>query len=531
MVLASRLKRPKFYYLAKELKVYELIEVVDQQSVVKQRKLVKLSPGSIIKAEQIVSIDYNETMGNEADTGYYAYLLKTLRKVLCCSFYSKLEKKKCTHACVEVSLVNSFDELAYADEIEEEIIKESEDELAGGGEENINKLDVNAMSEENKLPKAKPNKSTTYYLPLYETYMNTDIDLIPISLLFRQMKQRLLKTNSLQIMKNFALDGELIDENYLELKLVNEDPFKSTSGGGAAPQAGHSSYSRSTLHRVDQHLELSKYKSIFDVVDYKPAAKILAGFSLKSGELFFMPVDSINKLENSWNYFTTNSAANDTSRCLYQKVDMSESDLNQSILKFKSDYLDKFLRLAQAEIDIYGQHIQKLCMSIGDIDSDVVGKTSHSMTSTHLLVNRKSESLIKDLELEPVVITQFADLANVVESVSKAADDDEAASSRYNEDDEESLGRGTYKYRSLPTSGSISKASTPYNNRLEEKFVEIEMDNDEGIDDHDATNNSTTNDNESGDSSKGNPIISRLRLRGDPRCNSMPNRVKVARRS
>lgn len=213
---ASRLRKSKLYYVAKEMKVYELIhpnsvgsnpsinqvgsnhppnEIIDKKNL--SRKLVRIPSGSVCRTVRLVSLDYHSTgviTGKSPhDSMHTSWFLHTLKEILCC----KLDKraKKNSDLAIEIKLVNDMSQLV-----------------------NINDQPATLNTKSTTLSDDK-----TYFLPVYESGLDNEIDLIPVSY---NIKNNRFKTNSLHLAKNFVLNDRLLLDNYIELKLYDENPFE-----------------------------------------------------------------------------------------------------------------------------------------------------------------------------------------------------------------------------------------------------------------------------------------------------------------
>jgi hypothetical protein len=470
-----------------------------------RKKLIKVSPGSVIKALQVVSVDYEDS---KPDT-----LLAQIKNLVCCNFGKKEVRK--SHPCIELKLVETIDELSYT----ERVVNITAASEASTAAESDYDPGIEYGPDEKSLPRARPTE-TTYYLPLNEAgdAGNANIDLIPISLLFLQQRQHMLETNSLHLMKNFTLDEQLIEENFLELKLVDENPFKgknfySTQSGTKFTNSAFSfasgvdeAASKLLLMREDQHLELSKYKSIFDIVDFKSSCQLLTGFSLKTNQFFMIPIEPVRKLSIP------------DARCLYQKVGPEDADQNQCILRFKATHLDKFLRLAENEMENFGQKLHKIHTSMAD-----AGRIANSAELR--LIRKDVTKLVRESSNNepPNVITHFADLANEAVLDGVVIGDSRVSRSncvvsmqrRVTAPDTEAIGgnrRRAPKYSTLPCRSGSACVEPSIN------FVDVEIE--QHTEDED-------DENEESGSGQGSTreIISRLQLRTNVRSSSMPNKV------
>lgn len=222
---ASRLRKPKSYYVAKEMKVYELItnpsssptlqsqsnqqnaptnktdsistmSPVSQQviSVSKRnlsRKWSRIPVGSVCRAVRLVSLDgcTNNVIENKHHHGGGIHtpfwLLHVIKQLLCCQFEKKAKKN--SDLAIELKLVKQLSDL----------------DVSSG---NTSKLD----------------NDKTYFLPVYESAaLENEIDLIPLS----TFKNNRFKSNCLHLARNFVLNDQFLLGNYIELKLFDENPF------------------------------------------------------------------------------------------------------------------------------------------------------------------------------------------------------------------------------------------------------------------------------------------------------------------
>jgi hypothetical protein len=424
--LASRLKKPKFYYVAKELKVIEL-QTRGSKNQSFNKKLIKIGAGSVIKAMQVVSVDYDDTHSNNYNAVSF---LDFFNDVFCCRYR---KKKKKLEVCVEMRLIENFDELTYTQKISQ--IDHYDSDL-----EDYVKIDFDQFDTDNKYPRANPIDKT-YYLPLYDGSEYSEIDLIPISLLFKSLyNTNLLKTNSLQTVKNFILNDRLVEENYLELKLFDENPFhkhKTHNQNNHLNLIAHKlTHSHFSLHKEshpaalsnmneikaqflkeDQHLELNKYTSIFDVVDFKTKCTFLIGYSLRSKQYFLMPKDKIRKID-----LTSLSK----SGCVYKRLSNIDIDQNLFVTKFKQDKMENFIKFVDYEMDNFNLNLHKIVLSPCNHEDPIM---SHANLNTYENVKEKIFPAITETSIamstnqhQPAkrLISHFADLANVDdESVSE----------------------------------------------------------------------------------------------------------------
>jgi hypothetical protein len=169
---ASRLRKSKTYYVAKEMKVYELISnnshvvqtsaqgtaIINKKNL--SRKWVRIEKGSVCKAVKLVSVDYT----SEKSDSY----LHMLKQILCCNF-GKSTAKKNSDIAIEFKMVKDMLDLKR----EQNRVSSSID---GGDSSDIDEV---ASKIGQDLPKAIPSEKT-YFLPVYESNLNNEIDLIPV---------------------------------------------------------------------------------------------------------------------------------------------------------------------------------------------------------------------------------------------------------------------------------------------------------------------------------------------------------------
>jgi hypothetical protein len=304
---ASRLKKPCAYYVAKEMKVYEIM-VEKKFSLFSSnskksyfRKWTHFSPGAICKAIKVVSIDHvgHDQMENN-------YLCK-LSEFFCCMLGGA---KKKSDIAIEFKLI-----------------------------ENINDINLGEQTESQMQDQEiRFKKSKSFYLPVYEENMNKEIDLIPIS----QLKTNKLETNSLQTINSLIQNGNLKD-SCLDLKLFDENPFFKQQFDANMNEKF------SEMVRLNQHLELDKYMSIFELVEVKSKCKIVIGYLLETENLFFTPIESLSTISE------LKSEAN-----FYSKMSQDQVKKSELISKFQQSELKRFHRIAQNEMKTFNQNLNKL---------------------------------------------------------------------------------------------------------------------------------------------------------------------------
>lgn len=229
---ASRLRKSKLYYVAKELKVYELIHqdprqsadevschasatiVIDKKNL--SRKWVRIPVGSVCRAVRLVSLDdqhstagiingggKSSTSGGSSFSGgsarggggggagghssslfHPSWLLHVLKEIICCRYESTRTKKN-SDLAIELKLVSDMQQLTTG-------------------------------------PPGYEPTFKTYFLPVYESGLDNEIDLVPVS---GNIRDNRFKTNTLHFVKNFVLNDQLLLDNFIELKLYDENPF------------------------------------------------------------------------------------------------------------------------------------------------------------------------------------------------------------------------------------------------------------------------------------------------------------------
>lgn len=293
------------------MKVYEIIPDKSNEDLSNlSRKWTRISKGSVCKVIRVVSIDYEDTSHS---------CLAILRRILCCNTNSIK-----TDIAIELKLIDTFEELAKA-----------EDKILNSDASKSNETGFLGKESHPKLVKSSLGEKT-YFLPVYEsTRSNEEIDLIPISSIIRNQR---LKTNSLQLAKNFALKSKLKD-NYIELKLFEENPFQNNK----SEQHQNHSQEQNELVQENQHLELEKYMSIYDLVDYRQNCKVIVGFSFTKRTLIFIPLEPID--------------IGLKKKCVFSKID---EDKHERAEWFKSNYFEKFSILAEKEIENFNQDLNKI---------------------------------------------------------------------------------------------------------------------------------------------------------------------------
>lgn len=415
---ASRLKKSKVYYVAKEMKVYELATgsgcglngephgtIISKKNL--SRKWAKIDRGTVCKAVRLVSVD------NSDKTPDYVSLLCQLA---CCDFKSK---KKNSDIAIEFKVVNNLYELK-----KDEYDDQRDNEL-------------------NQLPKATPSDKT-YFLPVYETCSNNEIDLIPISSI---IKNNRFKTNSLHLAKNLVQHDSLIND-LIELKLFDENPFDHKLNKCAENHHHHHHHQftvpfhfprRHTasaeqkdplndLMKDNQHLELDKYASIFDLIEFRHNCEIIIGFNLSKNCLF---VTSTN-LPTAGSNIKHEPAI--VKQVVYSKLNVDSAELDEEktsiIRQFKADKLEKFLKAAQIEYNSFNRTINKLETFTNNVFKNI--SSSEFYTKSNLnnekcqLPQSPNQQCLKNLHLlnnkpstgAPIktvsTITQFSDLVHVM---------------------------------------------------------------------------------------------------------------------
>ena len=147
------------------------------------RKWTKFKQGTICKALRVVMVDYDEGF-DQTENSYWS----CFKNILCCNSYAT----KKSDLAIEFKIIEDFDELVR-------VCAEPDSEMT--------------MSHTKRLSKK------SFFLPVNESKLNNDIDLIPIS----QMAKN-LSLNNLQTINNLIFNNMLIN-NSLELKLFDENPF------------------------------------------------------------------------------------------------------------------------------------------------------------------------------------------------------------------------------------------------------------------------------------------------------------------
>ncbi len=355
--LAERITTSKNYYVAKEMKVYELVlekslsfnifdKILNKTSCAKKfhhRKWTKFKKGTICKAIRVVMVDYDPT-----EESTWCFLN---RIIWCCN--SNANKR--SDMVIEFKIIENFDELVMDDEQHGDTRK-------------------TCLSKK------------SFYLPVNESTLNNDIDLIPIS----QMVKR-VSLNNLQTINNLVVNNTLI--NNLELKLFDENPFinhdqilkksKSTQNLLNLDYLKMNSKNSEFL-KFNQHLELDKYLSIFELTQLKLKTRILVGFSLDKGQLFFLPVEQINSdFKLSKNKFL--------------KIDNSDEMTNEVIAKFKLEMLENFKRIARNETQAFNLNLNKI-ETFCSFDNDTFKKAKSVTAQKRSIVNHFSDLVNIDIE-------------------------------------------------------------------------------------------------------------------------------------
>lgn len=361
--LADHITTPKNYYVAKEMKVYELFlekslsfslfhKLLNKTSCAKKfqhRKWTKFKQGTICKAIRVVMVDY------DSEETSWSFLNKL---AWCCNSSSN----KRSDMAIEFKIIENFDELITNDGVEQQ-------------------------SDARKIYLSKKS----FYLPINESTLNNDIDLIPIS----QMVKR-LSLNNLQTINNLIFNDELIN-NRLELKLFDENPFvnrknqplkksKSTQNLKDLLNMDYlkSNNKSSEFLKFNQHLELDKYLSIFELTQLKLKTKIIIGFNIATEQLFFLPVEQINS---------------DFKLCknTFFKINHSDEMSNEGISNFKSKTLEYFKNIAQVETQKFSLNLNKI-ETFCTFNRDTFKKTNKLTKQKHSIVNHFADFIHMDAE-------------------------------------------------------------------------------------------------------------------------------------
>ena len=361
--LADHVKTPRIYYVAKELKVYEIVteksslpfsflhkslgKVWRRRKNVQYRKWTSFKQGTICKAIRVAMVEVDDQL--EEST-----LSCCLNNMFCFNF-SNANKR--SDIAIEFKIIENFDELI--------------------------KLENSEIPERHIL-----NAQKSFYLPVNESKLNNDIDLIPIS----QMAKH-VSLNNLQTINNLIFNNALIN-NCLELKLFDENPFVNRNSSSHLKQSKHAA--QSLLNNLDylkfqnvgssyeflklnQHLELDKYMSIFELTQLKLKTKILVGFSFSTQQLFFSPVEQINDNFN----LNTNKFA---------KISPTEEASNKLISNFKTNTLQHFKSVALIETGNFNLNLNKI--------------------ETFCMFNQ-NVTIKKNASKKPSIVNHFADLVNI----------------------------------------------------------------------------------------------------------------------
>lgn len=361
--LADRLKKPNNYYVAKEMQVYEivsdksisLISLHKSMSSLESnkclyRKWTKFSQGTICRATRVAVVDYNDGC-DQVDNSYWSFL----KNVACCKF----NNKKMSDMAIEFKIIESFDELSK--------LNSTDENGQSSGEKDLN----------NSSKKIDNKKS--YYLPLNESNLNNDIDLIPIS-----NSEKHLSLNNLQTIQNLIKNDMLVD-NCLELKLFDDNPFNKANMSNKASKLKNTHFEYSQFGKnnhyvkLNQHLELDKYLSIFELTQFISKARILIGFDLNAQELFFLPIDQLNlNLKSNKNKF----------------IKMNEfQEKNSKLVKnFRLTNLESYQKIARLERENFRCNINKI--------------------ETFSTLKSKSEAAKQKLPTKQT-INNFSDLVNI----------------------------------------------------------------------------------------------------------------------
>ncbi|CAF0819430.1 unnamed protein product, partial [Brachionus calyciflorus] len=304
--LMTRIRKPKLYYVSKDMKVYEMTPFKNiDDSINMSRKWINVSKGSIVKICRVVSIDYEDTTSS---------FLKQFNKIFCCK-----RRKTKTEVAIELKIVEDFDEILHESNYDSE-------------SDNLKKK-FDSRHTHARLSRANI-QTKAYFLPVYEkTGLNEEIDLIPISSIVKNQK---LKLNSLQLSKNFASDN--LTNDLIEVKLYEENPFKPTKNSFQ-----NNPKEITELLQDNQHLEFEKYISIYHLIQYRPNCKIIVGFSFTKQALVFLPAKPINIGLNK--------------KCFYSKINEKN---RQNSEYFNLKLKEIFVETAEIEISRFAHNLNKI---------------------------------------------------------------------------------------------------------------------------------------------------------------------------
>lgn len=189
------------------------------------------------------------------------------------------------------------------------------------------------------------------------------------------------------MIKNFVLNDDLLINNYTELKLFDENPFDklTTTTTSTKPNASKAKLDDHIV-RDNQHLEMDKYVSIFDLVEFRLKCELVIGFNLNKNSIFIIPTKPLCDSDNNLSI---------------SRVSVMERQTNQLIQEFLSgNNMEKFVRYAQNEIDSFDRCINRI----------ETFKMSSLFGTFKLETNNPKFSVAK-LKAIPT-ITHFSDLVN-----------------------------------------------------------------------------------------------------------------------
>ena len=395
--LATRLSRPKFFYVAKEMNVYEMpTSTVSTAATTSSslgakhtcKKMRKFKYGTICKAVRLVDIDYIRKRKHASVINYLAWM----RDALCC----RLASNRLSDMAIEFKLVDDLDSISQNSEL-------SETSAPVSATTNTAATSPAPSASDKKSSKGKKSKLSskkTYYLPI-QSDLNKCIDLIPISS-FRH--DDVIESNSLQTIKHLISQhnntnntckptnnnntksnanvvnctNKLLGNSCIELKLFEDhllfgkasrgaDEAATAAygsgaggvGGGGGGGSGAVDACCSDLIELNQHLEVDKHQSVFEVIELKHDCGILLGCLLNKGKMFFAPVD-----KHTGNGTTTAAppppATSNRRQQRFVKMTDEQVDASHLVRNFRKHYASQFETLADLEMLNFERRLTKM---------------------------------------------------------------------------------------------------------------------------------------------------------------------------
>ena len=255
---------------------------------------------------------------------------------------------------------------------------------------------------------------------------------------------------------------------------------------------------------------------------------------LKTNQIFFIPIEPVKKVNADSSAADSADSLLMLKGCVLKKVGPNESNKNERILKFKTNCLDKFLHIAQLEIDQFDKRLNKIQTSLNELvacsNNDTTSVENfnfpYDINSSKFKRNLNDKKSEKHQQKQHQLPTHFSDLANMVmaleasdrqsmkmvEFMNRHRHRDTANKTKVVatwSDMTAAASALSFRYRTLPTQNRRpSLAATAAAEAIQQKFVEVEIE-------------------QHSDDEQSSEIITRLWLRtgANVRSNSMPNKV------